>query len=78
MQIDATANEADLFIDEFQRENSMRREFNDNLLGHYTLRGSRRAFDEVIACQRSYINASDSGSDPFANSKSGKSDLFSE
>lgn len=74
IMIDAGSDEAELFIDEFQRETSMRWSFKGNLLGRYTLRGSRVAFDEVINCQRSYLNAQSSdpfsgsdSSDPFAN-----------
>ena len=74
--IDASSDEADLFINEFQRETRMKWSFGDNLLGRYTLRGSRRAFDEVIACQRSYFEAIQTQSDPFAASGSGKNDPF--
>ena len=70
--IDAGSDEADLFVDEFQRETRMEWYFGNNLLGRYTLRGSRRAFDEVIACQRSYFEALNNQSDPFATSGSGK------
>ena len=76
--IDAGTDEADLFIDEFQRENSMNWSFNGNRLGHYTLRGSRRAFDEVIRCQRSYLEAAGQSDDPFAATNSGKSDPFAD
>ena len=68
MMIDANSDEADLFIDEFQRETSMSWSFGNSSLGRYTLRGSRRAFNEVVACQRSYLQALDSNSDPFATS----------
>lgn len=64
--IDASTDEAGLFIDEFQRETSMAWRFNRASLGRYTLRGSRRAFNEVFACQRSYLEALSSQSDPFA------------
>jgi len=66
---------ADLFIDEFQRETRMVWNFQGSELGRYTLRGSRRAFDEVIACQRSYFDAlgASQGSDPFATSGNNKS-----
>lgn len=76
--IDASSDEADLFIDEFQRETRMEWSFEGNTLGRYTLRGSRRAFDEVIACQRSYFEALQSQSDPFATSGSGKKDPFAD
>ncbi|WP_425043951.1 hypothetical protein [Primorskyibacter sp. S87] len=76
IMIDAGSDEASLFVDEFQRETSMRWSFNDNVLGKYTLRGSRRAFDEVINCQKSYMAALASQSDPFASSSS--SDPFAD
>lgn len=72
IMIDASSDEADLFINEFQRETRMEWAFGSNLLGRYTLRGSRRAFDEVIACQRSYFEAMQSQSDPFSASGTGK------
>lgn len=78
IMIDATSDEADLFVDEFQRETKMEWVFNGTLLGRFTLRGSRRAFDEVIACQRSYFEALSSQADPFATSGSGKSDPFAD
>jgi len=74
IMIDASSDEADLFIDEFQRETRMVWKFQGAELGRYTLRGSRRAFDEVIACQRSYFEAlgASQGSDPFATSGKSK------
>jgi hypothetical protein len=66
--IDSSSDQADLFVDEFQRETSMTWSFSGSQLGRYTLRGSRRAFDEVIACQRSYFEALENTSDPFSNS----------
>jgi len=78
IMIDASSDEADLFINEFQRETKMEWMFNGTLLGRFTLRGSRRAFDEVIACQRSYFEALSSQADPFATSGTGKSDPFSD
>ncbi len=78
IMIDAGSDEADLFIKEFQRETRMEWSFGGNRLGRYTLRGSRRAFDEVITCQRSYFEALQSQSDPFAKSGSGKKDPFAD
>lgn len=78
IMIDAGSDEADLFVDEFQRETRMEWYFGNNLLGRYTLRGSRRAFDEVIACQRSYFEALETQSDPFAASSSKKKDPFAD
>lgn len=67
IMIDAGSDEASLFVDEFQRETSMAWKFGNATLGRYTLRGSRLAFDEVIACQRSYLDAMSSNSDPFSS-----------
>lgn len=78
IMIDAGSDEADLFVDEFQRETRMEWYFGNNLLGRYALRGSRRAFDEVIACQRSYFEALETQSDPFAASSSKKKDPFAD
>jgi len=78
IMIDASSDEADLFINEFQRETKMVWSFGSNTLGRYTLRGSRRAFDEVIACQRSYFEALGSQADPFATSGTKKSDPFAD
>lgn len=69
IMIDAGSDQAKLFIEEFQAESSMKWTFKSNVLGRYTLRGSRAAFDEVIECQRSYMRAR-SSSDPFAQSSS--------
>ncbi len=76
IMIDAGSDEADLFIDEFQRETHMEWAFGNTLLGRYTLRGSRLAFDEVIACQRSYFEALPAQSDPFATAD--KTDPFAD
>ncbi|MBE1282716.1 MAG: hypothetical protein GJ676_05340 [Rhodobacteraceae bacterium] len=71
--VDAESDEADLFVDEFQRETSMSWSYSGNSLGRYTLRGSRRTFDEVVNCQRSYFEALEAQSDPFA-----KADPFAD
>jgi len=76
IMIDAGSDEADLFVDEFQSETKMEWYFGNSLLGRYTLRGSRRAFNEVIACQRSYFDALGSQSDPFSTSGTKKKDPF--
>lgn len=78
IMIDAGTDEADLFIDEFQRETSMLWKYGSAELGRYTLRGSRNAFDEVVACQRSYFEALASQSDPFAASQSRNPDPFAD
>jgi hypothetical protein len=76
IMIDAASDEAALFIEEFQGTEMMEWRFGDASLGRYALTGSRPAFDEVIACQRSYLDAASSPSDPFA-STTGKADPFS-
>ncbi len=73
IMIDVETDEAALFIDEFQRETVMRWDYGKTTLGRYTLRGSRVAFDEVIACQKSYFEALASQTDPFATSDTGTS-----
>ena len=78
IMIDANSDEADLFIREFQRETRMKWSYEGTLLGKYTLRGSSRAFDEVIACQRSYLDAIGSQSDPFAAASGKKTDPFAD
>lgn len=52
--VDASTDKAATFIEEFQRELRMTWSYGDAQLGHFTLRGSRRAFDEVLACQNAY------------------------
>lgn len=68
-------DDAKLLVEEFQRELSMEWYYSGASLGRYTLRGSRVAFQEVLNCQRSYIDAvagsgdpfNTGGADPFAN-----------
>ena len=67
--IDAGSDKAALFVEEFQRKTFMEWTYQGNLLGRFTLRGSRKAFDEVIRCQRSYNEAKASQSDPFSTKK---------
>lgn len=66
MMIDAQSDEAGLLIEEFRRESSMEWSYKSTSLGKYTLRGSRAAFDEVIACQEAYLEALSSQSGAFA------------
>ncbi len=75
--IDAQSDEAKLFIREFQGESSMTWSYADTTLGRYTLKGSRAAFEEVMNCQRSYLAARNSQSDPFAKSNK-KADPFAD
>lgn len=78
IMIDAASDEAGLFIDEFQRETSMEWRYGSNQLGRYTLRGSHRAFAEVIACQKSYLEALADRGDPFAGASTGGTDPFAD
>lgn len=64
IMIDASSDESDLFIDEFQREASMEWSVEGTRLGRYTLSGSRRAFEEVITCQDSYAASVTANADP--------------
>lgn len=52
--IDASIEQSLEFIEEFQREMRMRWSYGEAELGEFTLRGSRRAFEEVLKCQRSF------------------------
>ena len=77
IMIDAGKDQAALFVDEFQRKTSMEWSYSGSSLGRYTLSGSRRAFDEVVACQQSYFQALEGQSDPFAGGGS-STDPFSD
>lgn len=52
--IDTSVDKSAVFIEEFQRELRMTWSYGDFRLGQFTLRGSRRAFQQVLACQREY------------------------
>ncbi|MGR3564730.1 MAG: hypothetical protein ACU0FH_18775 [Heliomarina sp.] len=52
--IDASMDRSETFVDEFQREAGMTWSYGDTQLGKFTLRGSRRAFEEVRACQEAH------------------------
>lgn len=64
--IDADTDQAALFAEEFRRMTRMEWSYEGNLLGRFTLRGSNRAFQEVMSCQRSYQAARTVRTDPFA------------
>lgn len=49
--IDATMDQAEVFIEEFQHERRMRWSVGEDELGTFTLAGSRRAFQTVLECQ---------------------------
>jgi hypothetical protein len=71
--ISAAASQADLFVEEFQRELYMEIFYAGVSLGKYTLKGTRAAFQETIRCQRSFNDAVTSVGDPFS---AGSSDPF--
>jgi len=48
IEIDASTDQASLFVDEFQRETRMAWSYSGALLGQYTLRGSRRAWRSAV------------------------------
>jgi hypothetical protein len=48
----ASSDQADLLIQEFQKERNMSWRNGNDLLGHFTLNASYRAFEAVRACQR--------------------------
>jgi hypothetical protein len=62
--IDATMPRAAVFIEEFQREMRMRWEYAETMLGEFTLRGSRQAFDQVVACQAAHATPPAEHTDP--------------
>lgn len=75
---DAYSEKAGLFVEEFQRELGMAWYYQNVQLGRYSLRGTQKAFDEVVACQKSFNEAVSSVSDPFGGpSGSSKTDPFS-
>lgn len=71
--VDAFDDQTQLFIDEFQREASMEWMFGSRSLGKFSLSGSTAAFQEVLACQSSFLEAREKLADPFAGSSSGQS-----
>lgn len=74
---DAMTDQSGEFAKEFMRETGMKWFYKNSLLGSYSLRGSRQAFDEAVACQRSFNEAVSGVSDPFRGSSHGSnSDPF--
>ncbi|NNU80682.1 hypothetical protein HMH01_09565 [Halovulum dunhuangense] len=65
MLVDATSDQAALFIEEFSKTYVMAWRYNGAPLGSFPLAGSRAAFEEVLACQRSWTVAA-APADPFA------------
>lgn len=64
IMIDASSEEAALLVNQFQQEASMDWSIGETQLGRYTLRGSQRAFEEVMACQKSYGMTQTATADP--------------
>jgi len=50
--LDASGENARRFVAEFRRATRMNWRYGETTLGHFSLRGSRRAFDQLLACQR--------------------------
>lgn len=74
---DASTEQSGRFVNEFMRETGMKWYYNNAMLGHYSLRGSRQALDEAVACQKSFNEALSGVSDPFGGG-GGNSDPFSQ
>lgn len=76
---DASTEQSGRFIEEFIRETGMKWYYRNTMLGHYSLRGSGLAVDEVVACQKSFNEAVAGVSDPFGGGTGGSnSDPFSQ
>ena len=71
--VDAFDDQTRLFLDEFQRETSMEWMFGSRSLGRFSLSGSRAAFEEVLACQSSFLEAREKLNDPFAGGSGSQS-----
>ena len=55
--IDTQIDKSAIFVEEFQREMRMTWAMGDFVLGRFTLRGSRRAFTEVLECQNNHATS---------------------
>jgi len=76
---DASTDQSGRFAQEFMRETGMKWYYNNVMLGNYTLRGSRQALDEAVACLKSFNEALSGVSDPFGGTSGGSnSDPFSQ
>jgi hypothetical protein len=64
--IAADSTEAGQFADEFMREVTMSWTYGGNQMAFVTLRGSKLAFDEAVACAKSFRTANQGNGDPFA------------
>lgn len=72
----ATSDSAGNFIREFQRSNHMVWTYRGTELGDFSLRGTNLAFNEVMSCTESYLDAVATPSDPFSSGGNTKSDPF--
>lgn len=76
---DSSTEQSGLFAEEFTKETSMKWFYQNVMLGHYSLRGTRAAFEEIVACQKSFNEATSGVSDPFGGSSgSSNPDPFSQ
>lgn len=50
--LDASSENARRFVAEFRRATRMSWRYGDTTLGQFSLRGSRKAFDQLLACQQ--------------------------
>lgn len=74
--IPLSSEQAADFADEFMRETSMEWTYEGVSLGSLALDGSRQAFNEAIACTRSYREAVEQAADPFGKVAPGDGDPF--
>lgn len=71
---DASSDQAALFAEEFMREVSMDWSYAGQTVDYVTLRGSRAAFEEAVACAKSYRDAITPSDDPFSSGGQRSSD----
>ena len=65
-KVDANSEISGGFMDEFMREAGVKWTFQGRQLAALNLTDSRAAFDEVVACAKSYRSAAGNISDPFS------------
>lgn len=75
LTLPAATDQSGVFAKEFMRETGMEWHYEGRSLGDFSLKGSRLAFQEVVACTKSYRSALQTSADPFASSSS-SSDPF--
>lgn len=68
----ASSEKAGKFVEEFMREVDMEWTYNGTRLGYLSLRNSRAAFEEAVACTKSYQDAVGTTSDPFSSDGNNK------